>query len=342
MGLSQLENVDKIVREAERKVKDSKQILLRPVSLTESFASSEYAEDHEDIFIDENFRLNVKRISGNSVEFPFLAIDSSSVKIAETDRGIIACYRVGVIVHAESNRRIIRMGPYLIEVNEWNKLEIYNYFRSALNLDPMDARSLPKIEKMIDRIRNFIERLIQRAASTLIKNGLILWDGSLMGGTIDTPAEVVRKSIKLSHKYGNSVIGVSKHSRLRLIDGRRIEDLLLGVRKACYVDVHRFIKAKEPGRYFGRVFVAKFTPYGFPFRVDVAPAPGLTVDDCISAIASLCSTFSGYPEPLRQAHINSYLTSAEVLALQIYAIRKYRVAPAPSLSLDKAVLSPFR
>lgn len=39
------------------------------------------------------------------------------------------------------------------------------------------------------------ERLGQRHASKIIRDGIALWDGSLTGGTIDTPLELLKNQL---------------------------------------------------------------------------------------------------------------------------------------------------
>ena len=271
---------------------------------------------------------------------PIAAVDTSSIRIGETEHGIVAAYRA-VLVICKDKPRIEKLGPYVLHLTEENKVAIYNHFRKLLGLETVDEREVPRLSKLVDRIRNAIERVMQRIAASIIKNGIVLWDGSLTGGTVDTPMRVVRKNIEVAHSNGNSVVGVSKRTWLRTVSGKRLIDLLEDVYKPCYVDIHDSIDSKYLSRYLGRVMVAKFSPYGFTFRVDVAPRPDLTPAEVLELLVSNCEMYNGYPEPLRQAHIESYLTADEILGLQSYVAQKYNLVMLKPFDVRKFILSPF-
>ncbi|MCD6513462.1 MAG: hypothetical protein J7L07_00895, partial [Candidatus Odinarchaeota archaeon] len=101
-----------------------------------------------------------------------------------------------------------------------NKLAIYNHFRKLLGLDKVGEEEVPRLFKLVDRIRNAIERMLQNAAAKIIRDGIVLWDGSLIGGTVDTPMKVVVENIAAAHSNGNSVVGVSKRSWLKTTSGK--------------------------------------------------------------------------------------------------------------------------
>jgi len=268
---------------------------------------------------------------------PIVAVDSSSAKLGETDQGIIAAFRVAVVVQEGGEMRIERFGPYVGHFTEANR-EIYNYFREKI----FGLRRVhpPPVRKMPDRTRNFLERLAQRYACTLVKNGLILWDGSLIQ-TIDTPMDLLKESIKLSHGNGNIIIAVSKQSRLKLESGERIVGLLEREPRACYICVHEQLSDKIRHYLLGKVFVVKFTPDGFSFRVDVSKD---TKEECVQALRLLKGAspfYNGYPEALRQAHISAYFTPNEVLALQNMAIDKYNLEIVRPFDVRKHLLAPF-
>ena len=96
----------------------------------------------------------------------------------------------------------------------------------------MDKVKAPPPRKMPDRVRALIERMGQRYASSLVKDGFVLWDGSLTQ-TIDMPMQLLRDSIKLANEAGNSIIAVSKRSWLELESGERVVGLLDRNLKPC-------------------------------------------------------------------------------------------------------------
>ena len=266
-----------------------------------------------------------------------IAVDSSSVKLGDTNRGIIAAFRIAVVLQRGGEISIEKFGPYMAHFTESTR-EIYNYFREGVF--KLDRVSPPPVRKMPDRTRNFLERLAQRYANNLIKDGLVLWDGSLTQ-TIDTPMGLLRDSVRQAHDNGNTIIAISKQSWLKMETGERLVGLLEKETRPCYIYIHDKISEKIRHYIFGRVFVVKFTPDGFSFRVDIAQD---SKEECVKAIQLLKnnSTFySGYPETLRQAHIHAYFTPNEVLALQNMAIDKYDLEVIRSFDVRRHLLAPF-
>lgn len=345
--ISSLSFVDGEIRRGIEELEDAKLFRLRYIELTSFIPINDEEVDKLDEWeLDET--LTLKKPEAKVKEFrevpkralPLVAIDTSSVRIGWTEHGVVAAYRVALVVYRE-RLRIERLGPYVLHLTDRNKLVIYNRFRKLLGLKGVEEGKVPRLSKLVDRIRNAIERAVQRAAASVIKDGIVLWDGSLTGGTVDTPMKVVEENIKVAHLNGNSVIGISKRSWLKTIGGRRLIDLLEDVYKPCYIDVHDSIDSKRLGKYFGRIMVAKFSPYGFTFRVDIAPRPGLTPVQALELLASNCEMYNGYPEPLRQAHIESYLTADEILALQSYITQKYNLVMLKPFDVRRFILGPF-
>ena len=288
-----------------------------------------------------DYEAEIKEFKGDVSEvIPIIAVDASSCRIGETENGVLAAYRAAMVIHSDESK-VEKVGPYILHITEENKLGIYNYFRRLLGLSSVNERRVPRISKLVDRIRNAIERIMQKIAASTIKDGIVLWDGSLTGGTVDTPKEVIERNIKTAFYSGNSVIGISKRSWLRTISGKRLINLLEDYYKACYIDIHNYIASRDLSRYLGRILVVKFSPYGFTFRVDVAPKPGLEPSHVLELLFTNCEMYNGYPNPLRQAHMESYLTANEVLALQAYIIQKYNLKVLKPLDIRKFILGPY-
>ena len=304
--------------------------------------SDETGEDETVIVEEQGIKINKFRTNLEGF-LPIVAVDTSSKILGETEQGIVAAYRSTIVVLSDLHEKphAFRFGPYVFHLTEENKLGIYNHFRKLLGLDKVSESEVPKLLKLADRIRNAIERMLQKAAAKIIRNGIVLWDGSLIGGTVDTPIKIVKENISLAHSNGNSVVGVSKKSRLRTTSGKKLINLLENVYEACYVDVHKIIVSRQLGRYLGHVFAVKFSPFGFTFRVDVAPRSGLTPIQALEQLVSSCKMYNGYPELLRDAHITARLTSIEVLALQAYIAREYGLTILKSFNIRKYILFPF-
>jgi len=336
------------LRNLEGELSDVKKFKPRYIEISTFMPSNDEEMDkYEELQADETIILERvadrynELVQGDYDKCMILAVDTSSFKIGETEKGIVAAYRASIAVFDGEKYDIARLGPFIVNVTEENKGYIYNYLRNLLDLPEVNERKVPKIYKMVDRVRNFIERYLQVATAGYFRNGMILWDGSLTGDTVDTPRKVLEDALEKAYNAENAVFGVSKTSRLRTLDGRRLIDLLSDVYKPAFIKVHELIKEELAKRILGEVYAVKFEPHGFTFRVDVYPRCGFNSAEELNRLYSLCPMFNGYPDPLRQSHINCYFTGNEVLALQAYVVQKYGLEVLPSFDPRKFILYPF-
>lgn len=301
----------------------------------------EWAED-EVVDLTEDIEKTVAReIEADPSIIPISAVDASSAKLGETNRGVISAVRVAIWKQEPGQKpKLYVYGPYLAHITSDNVDFVYNYFWREI-FGFKERKKAPQIHKMTDRLRNFFERLAQRQASRITKNGITLWDGSLTGGTVDTPVEILKDSLRLAQDNNTSVVGISKHSVLKTESGERILEMLDREMKPCFKDVHEKISPSLASRILGRVHVVKFTPTGFSFRVDVKPAPNASCTDVLELLRGNCTFYNGYPDPLREAHIHAYFTPDELMSLQNMAIKKYDMEVLPSFDVRRHILAPF-
>ncbi|HIE14030.1 TPA: hypothetical protein EYP70_02035 [Candidatus Bathyarchaeota archaeon] len=117
--------------------------------------------------------------------------------------------------------------------------------------------------------------------------------------------------------------------------------MLEGERRACFKEIHDKISQSLRNRILGRVHVVKFSPYGFSFRADVAPAHNKSCVEVLALLRVNCTFFNGYPDLLRQVHIHAYFTPDEVLSLQSMAVKKYGLRLLPSFDIRRHILAPY-
>ena len=325
---------------------DAKYLKPRVVSLTdeEFYNDSEVEkldelEDYETIELTSHERIGIARLIPSDDVKDLVAIDTASVRLGETERGIITAVRSVIVVKTEGEYRFLKFGPYIVHITEQNKYEIYDYIKKYFDVSLGEP---PKLNKMQDRFRNFIERISQKLATNLIQNGIVLLDGSLTAGTVDTPKKVLEEILHSAAENNNSVVGVSKNSWLKLSDGTRILTLLADRQYSCLADVDKHIMGNTQRRILGHVFVVKFTPDGFTFRVDVFPSKLSQAVKILRTIKSSCIFYNGYPDILRHAHINAYFTANEILGMQNYAIDNFNLILVRSFDVKKHLLAPFR
>jgi len=341
--------LEKLIDIFEKEFPEAELLRPRSVKLDQfTYINDEEVDKAEEIELDETVVLEKKLETKAEAEplqvvpgiVPLIAVDTSSIRLGETDEGLLSAFRVAIIAQVNGEMKCDVFGPYVVHITEGNRQAIYDYFRKKVfGLELIEAPTL--LSKVMDRIRNFLERLAQRTAALSIENGIVLWDGSLTGRTVDTPEKVIREALDLAHSQGNSVVAISKKSWLRLITGEQLLGLLDNVPNSCYVDIHSKICTGDMARFTGRVHVAKFTPDGFSFRVDVSPASKLTCSHVLELLMGSSAFYNGYPELLRQAHIHAYFTPNEVLALQTYAIDKYDLEVIRTFDVRRHLLAPF-
>jgi hypothetical protein len=170
-------------------------------------------------------------------------------------------------------------------------------------------------------------------------NGLVLFDGSLMSGTFDTPVERMREILSTARRHGNTVLAFSKATCLRS-NGYLITDLL-PERDPPYLLETVGLRFKPPTVLLGDVYVARLNKANLAFRLDIdreIPFP-----ERIAAMEKLVGNdvFQSYPETLRLAHILCTFTANEVLAIQHFITRKHGIQIVNRPDMHRLLFGPF-
>ena len=254
-------------------------------------------------------------------ESTVVAIDSTGFILGYMSDGLVGTLRASVVTKpaGESRHKLELYGPYLIAVTNANKESIYQNLYRTVYGEPI-LSPVPDLANIVDRMRNIFERHIELEVAKRSRNSLILLDGSLIGGTVANPGSFVKNIINNAAGNGNSIAAISKSTGLVLQRSRRsILSLLDGVAGPCYAGSIRNHLEQNPERYFGDIYVARLTPCGEPFRIDLpdnAPEPHI---ELLNALSGLAGDY-GYPEELKLAHMTCVLSGIEVLELQAAAI----------------------
>ena len=321
---------------AERfQARDLKLTEIDHISDEEQFRAEEnYAEETLEI---ESMPDSVD-LSRDSNPIEIAAVDTSSLVLGETDQGTGVAIRGAVIVQRGDRFETHTLGPYVAHVTPSNARDIYSTLRKALGMQAGTA-SEPSLFKIVDRIRNMIERLAQRYANRRISNGIVLWDGALTR-SMDTPKEVFDESFRQAMARSNHIVSVTKTTRLWLRSDRRLLDAFAGRSRSemCEIPTDRI--RTNPRDILGTVHVVRFTPDGFSFRVDVKAQSGHCCD-IIRQVKGNCLFRYGYPEPLCRAHINAFFTPTEGMALQGMFADRHRLQIIPAFNLRTYVFGPF-
>jgi hypothetical protein len=293
-------------------------------SLNEYFRETTKVEGEEEIQLEfeEPEKLEPTPIDPKyPMDRKVLAIDTTNFTLGQIPDGLVGALRASIITKpsGKTSYSLERYGPYMVPITNQNKPVVYkNTFRALFKRE--NRSKPPDNHKTLDRFRSWFERYLQSETARNNKNSLILLDGSLIGGFVGDPSFILKGILKDASANGNTVVAMSKSTGLTLKGTRRnILSLLDGVQGPCYVgDIKKRITQK-PERYLGKVYVAKLTTRGEPFRIDISEDCPFSHDEVFSQIAGLAGDY-GYPEELKLAHMTCILGSIEIIELQAAAI----------------------
>jgi len=281
-------------------------------------------------------------LSPQASETTVVGIDTSSIEIGETTGGVICAIR-GCIVSRENNRYSYeRYGPFLFHVTEQNKHGLYNILRRQ-HFGIRSKVYAPNLWCMPGRIRNVLERLLQKHVCQHYRDSLILFDGSLTAHPIDSPVPIIRDLLEEAERRRSVILAFSKRTRL-YVSGCRIIDLIDDQYAPCILDIDDTIlpQYRQKLCFLGRVHVAKLAPGCFSFRLDIDR--NIPEEERIEAVQKLIGNdivLENYPETLRLAHILSKFTANEVIAMQRFIAENYGLRIHSRPDVRQVLFGPF-
>jgi len=295
------------------------------------------------IQLEKQYALRLQPISLKSrpEETVVAAVDTSSMKIGETDTGVLIAVR-GANVWKQRSYRYLRLGPFIFHVTEENRKEVYNTLQNAyfnLKHEPKHQSS-PSLLQMQTRIASLLEKWLQKMLSETLSNGLILFDGSLTSGTADAPTQRITEILSAAREGGNVVLAFAKMTRLSL-NGHRITDLP-SKHKPPYLLQMAGIKPKPPLSFLGDVYVARLAKGSYSFRLDIdKETPSERRIKAVEKLLGNDVVSQGYPETLRLAHIFCTFTANEVIAMQHFIARRYGLRIVNRPDMHRLLFGPF-
>lgn len=296
---------------------------LSDVDLNRFFpANIEGREPNETLTLRPDVKVSVEKLDPFLTKRRVVAIDTTSIMLGHIKDGAVGAIRGAIIIkEPEEKLKVERYGPYLLAPTNQNKQATYEKMRKTVFKATKKIRS-PHYVNMIDRARNFLEKLMQLEVTKAYTNSLLLFDGSLISGVVDSPTQFMTKVVRSAANHGNDIAAISKRTSLSLEPTKRsILSVLEGVYGPCYAEVKPYISQKKH-RYYGNIYVGKFTVHGEPFRVDIpndSPSKQVAI---LSELSGLAGDY-GYPEELKMAHVYCIHSSIEVLELQSAASKLY-------------------
>ncbi|MBT0159113.1 DNA double-strand break repair nuclease NurA [Candidatus Bathyarchaeota archaeon A05DMB-2] len=282
------------------------------------------------------------QLKPNYQETTIAAIDTSTIKIGETTTGIIIAVRGATVWKQNRKYHYTRLGPFIFHITEENKNTVYNTLERAYFITRYESphQSSPNLMQMPTRLASLLERWLQTMIAKTVTDGLILLDGSLTAGTIDTPVHRMREILHQARKNRSIVLAFSKATTLR-VNGYLITDQLPNFEPPYLLETAG-LRFKPPTVLQGDVYVAKLNKANYAFRLDIDRE--IPLHQRLEAVEKLVGNdlyTQGYPETLRLAHILCTFTANEVLAMQHFIARKHGIQLVNRPDMHRLLFGPF-
>jgi hypothetical protein len=270
---------------------------------------------------------------------PIAAVDTSSIKLGETGKGIIIAVRGTTIWKSGKNYAYLRVGPFIFHITEENLREVYNTLFKAY-FPEQNPQNSPSFLQIPTRMANLLEKWLQASLAKTMSNSLILFDGSLTAGTADTPTQQLKEILTTARSRGNTVLAFTKVTTLRF-NGCLITEAFPAYKPPCLIQVAN-IKSKPPLALLGEVYVAKLARGNYAFRLDIdREVPPQKRVEAVESLLGNDLIMNGYPETLRLAHIFCTFTANEVIAMQHFIQQKYRLKIIERPDMHRLLFGPF-
>ncbi len=271
----------------------------------------------------------INKIAASKEPSIICGIDSSCIKIAETEDGtlygvkcgVVFCLSLQVVLH-------FRIGPLLFYITE----------RTISDSD-LDSRLVKVVSFDSDTakrmIRINIERLIQFQLSRLLRGSVILVDGALKGSVFENRHYNLKTILGNCALHKNSLMGIGKNTKFKILD--TISGNLRTTDHPAVLDISFIIKGLIRNT-FGYNTLVKFAKNSSILRADVAAKDK---DDVITSLGKILGNDllpSGYPECLSMAHHISSFSYTEISSIRGHILNNYDVVELPSHDVRKHLL----
>jgi hypothetical protein len=266
-----------------------------------------------------------------------VAIDVSSIRIGETETGELCAIRAAIVWKEKNRYKYQRIGPFPFHITEQNKKEIHKLFRNHY----FEFSETPNIVNISARMGNLLERWLQLGISCSTYNSIILWDGSMTAGTVDSPVDEMSRLLEIARNRLNTVLAFSKNTTLRF-SGHKLTDYAEKAVPPCLLQITDFPSSSGPVILLGDIYVAKLSCGVCSFRMDIDKK--IPQELGIEAVRGLLGSdllIQSYPETLRLAHIYSTFTATEVIGIQRFIAHQYGLRIVTRPNVRRMLFGPF-
>jgi hypothetical protein len=267
---------------------------------------------------------------------PIVAVDVSSIHIGETETGELCAIRGAIFWIEKSRYKYQRIGPFPFHITEQNKKELCKLFRN----NHFEFSEIPSFPNIQTKMGNLLERWLQLSISCSSYGTIILWDGSMTAGTLDSPVEEMSRLLEIARNRLSTVLAFSKNTNLRLA-GHKLTDYAKKAVPPCLLQINDS-PISSGLVLLGNIFIAKLTHGVCSFRLDIDKE--ISQEQGVNAVQSLLSSdllLQSYPETLRLAHIYSTFTATEVIGIQRFIAQQYGLKIVTRPNVRRLLFGPF-
>ena len=268
----------------------------------------------------------ITTLKPSSAQAVIAAVDSSSIKLADSEEGMVFAVKCGVVI--ASRLRILmhfKIGPmlfYLSESTMWQSGVSDRLAKMILYDSDFASRFV--------RIR--AERSIHSELAKSMTGAIVLIDGSLRSSLFEDREKSLRRISEDCVLNGNGLIGLSKGTKFKILE--RVASSLSVVSGPAYIDVGPIVKGLVKSALGDNLMVSLSRQRGPALRADVIGG----TEGVLSKLLGNDQLNNGYPESLRLAHHISPFTSSEIVCIKSHIINKYGVIELPSEDLRAYLL----
>jgi len=279
---------------------------------------------------------------------PVIAVDVSSIRLGETDTGILLALRAATVWKQRGTAyRYMRFGPFPIHITDQNQHDILTLFHEHNPAQSPQRNSLyhslsamPDLNQTQTRITSLLERWLQTQIATQTRNNIILLDGNLTTTATDQAATAITQLLQTARNHHNTILALTKITRLRL-NGHNITNLLQPDPKPCLLQLDGY-QAANHMRQLGALYVAKLNHSPYTFRLDTDAT--ISSQQAVEAVEHLIGNdliTDGYPETLRLAHIHATFTANEVIGIQRFLAHTHGIKIAQRPNIRRLLFGPY-
>lgn len=308
-------------------------------SLISSFSNSYFCKDYKNlienkklVFVDDEEGIPIQNWGIHSEKYANLkltqitpaegeklvfGIDSSCIKVAEVEDGGLYAVKGSVCISFKGKPAAhLKIGPLMFYLNE-EVLEGLKFDRNVFKLILFNDDYAKKF------LRVNIERYIQFWISKLISGSIILIDGSLKSSIFENHMYDISKIIENSVVNRNSVIGISKSSKIKIL--KYLSYPLIRSTVPAYVDINLIIRSLISKTYGEHILVKlSSNEYSNILRADIVSYD----NDLNSTLGTLlCNELInfGYPSSLSLSHHVSVFSNTELASIKSFIKSNYSI-----------------